>query len=143
MEELCLLYALRRADLVGIADQLRDALNEDYTKNADMFDITRATFSQNRHPNATMRALENDLREADLTLLYLLRALTEAGMELTQGLGGLSTPRRFAEMAAEIYQDTEKRAPSAALLAQSLTEIKAEHALKRLNAAIAQMDLII
>ena len=37
MEELCLLYALRRADLVGIADQLQDALNEDYTKNADTF----------------------------------------------------------------------------------------------------------
>ena len=143
MEEFCMLYALRRSDLVEIADRLRDALNEDYTKNADMFDITRTVFSQNRHPNATMRALEADLREADLTLLYLLRSLAEAGMELTQGLGGLSTPRHFAELATEIYQDLEKRAPSAPLLAQALTEIKAEHALKRLDAAITQMDLIV
>ena len=142
MEDLLLLYALRRADILEIERRFTDALDEDHVKNADMFDTSRTTFSQNRHPNATMRALEKELLEADLPFLYLLTALCDAGMELTQGLAALHIPEDFAKAAAAYYGELEKRAPSAGLLAQGLTEIKAEHAQKRLRAAISQMERI-
>lgn len=142
MEDLVLLYALRRSDVLEVERRFTDALDEDHLKNADMFDTTRTTFSQNRHPNATMRALEKELLEADLPLLYLLTALCDTGMELTQGLADLRSPTDFAKAVAADYEKLEKRAPSAGLLAQGLTEIKAEHAQKRLRAAILKMEQI-
>ena len=137
-----LLYKIHRHEITAIARRLRDALDEDHLKNADMFDITRTTFSQSKHPNATMRVLEKDLLGADLSLLCMLVALSETGMELTQGLTDFPTPTDFARFAADINENLQKLTPSAAFLAQKLTEIKPEHALKRLDAATKQMDLI-
>lgn len=140
MIDFCLQYTLFRSRLCEIRDRLHDALDEDHLKNADMFDITRTTFSQSKHPNATMRALEKELCAAEPLFLYLLFSLTELGMEITQGLVATDSPESLARIAAETYRDLQKRAPSAAFLAQSLTEIKAEHALKRLTAAMRIMD---
>lgn len=139
-QDLCLQYALRRTDVLAIVRHYEDALDEDYVKNADMFDVTRTTFSQSKHPNATMRALEKDLLESDLPLLCLLAALTDLGMELTQGLCHFSTPLDFADAVGERYAQLMRATPSAPLLAQHLTEIKAEHALKRLKSAVCMMD---
>ncbi len=140
--DFCILYALRRTDVLEVARSLDEALDEDHRQNADMFDISRTTFPKSRHPNFTMRALEEKLRNADISLLCLLSALTEAGLELTQGLADFSDTDDFAKTAADIYENLQKRDPSAGLLAQRLTEIKAEHARKRLLAAMEQMDRI-
>ena len=142
MIEFCLQYTLSRARICEISDRLRDALDEDYVKNADMFDVTRTAFPTSKHPNDTMRALEKDLLTASPDLLYLLSALTDLGMEVTQGLVDTTDPEALVKIAAETYENLQKRAPSTAFLAQELTEIKAEHALKRLDAAIRIMDLI-
>ena len=142
MIEFCLQYTLSRARICEIRDRLRDALDEDYVKNADMFDVTRTAFPTSKHPNDTMRALEKDLLTASPDLLYLLSALTDLGMEVTQGLVDTTDPEALVKIAAETYENLQKRAPSTAFLAQELTEIKAEHALKRLDAAIRIMDLI-
>lgn len=138
--DLCLQYALRRGEIFNIADRFSDALEEDHRVNADMFDIHRTTFSQNKHPNATMRALEADLLKADLPLLCLLAALSDTGMEKSQGLGDLHTPEKFADSAAALYEQLMNAAPAASYLAQKLTEIKAEHALKRLRLAILTIE---
>lgn len=140
MESLLSLYALHKSSILEAEHRFAEALEEDHLKNADMFDITRTAFSANRHPNVTMRALEKELSKADLPFLYLLTALCETGLELTQGLADLHSPAEFARSAAERYRELEKRAPSAGLLAQRLTEIKAEHVQKRLRAAILQME---
>ena len=142
MIEFCLQYTLSRARICEIRNRLRDALDEDYVKNADMFDVTRTAFPTSKHPNDTMRALEKDLLTASPDLLYLLSALTDLGMEVTQGLVGTTDPEALVKIAAETYENLQKRAPSTAFLAQELTEIKAEHALKRLDAAIRIMDLL-
>lgn len=142
MTDFCLQYSLYRSRIREIRDRLHDALDEDYVKNADMFDVTRTAFPTSKHPNATMRALEKDLLAADTAFLYLLSALTDLGMEVTQGLVDTADPAALAKIAAESYENLQKRTPSAAFLAQSLTEIKAEHALKRLSAAIQIMDQI-
>lgn len=135
-----LLYKIHRHEITAIARRLHDALDEDHLKNADMFDITRTAFPTSKHPNATMRTLEKELCAAEPLFLYLLFSLTELGMEITQGLVATDSPESLARIAAETYRDLQKRAPSAAFLAQSLTEIKAEHALKRLSAAMRIMD---
>ena len=142
MIEFCLQYTLSRARICEIRDRLRDALDEDHVKNADMFDVTRTAFPTSKHPNDTMRALEKDLLTASPDLLYLLSALTDLGMEVTQGLVDTTDPEALVKIAAETYENLQKRTPSTAFLAQELTEIKAEHALKRLDAAIRIMDLI-
>ena len=139
--DLCLLYDLRRHEIAAVASRLSDALEEDLRVNADMFDITCTTFSKNRHPNATMRALEADLAKADLTLLHLLISLYDIGMELTQGLGDFPDKVTFAEAAARRYEALCRGTLDAPILAHLLTEIKAEHALKRLLAAMQMMDL--
>ena len=138
--DFCLQYTLRRGEILQIADRLADALEEDYRVNADMFDIHRTTISQNKHPNATMRALEADLLRSDLPLLCLLVALSDTGMEKSQGLGELHTPEAFADSAAALYELLSDSRPSVPYLAQKLTEIKAEHALKRLRIAILQIE---
>ena len=139
-QDLCLLYDLRRGEVADVALRLSDALEEDYRVNADMFDITRTTFSQNRHPNATMRALESDLERADLPLLRLLVALSQIGMEAAQGLGDFPDRAAFASAAGEEFARLERMAAPAHQLAHTLTEIKAEHALKRLGTAITYME---
>lgn len=140
-QELCLLYELRRSEIVTIAKRLSEALDEDHRVNADMFDITRTTFSQNRHPNATMRALESDLENADLPFLQLLTALSQIGMEAAQGLGDFAGRESFANAAGEELAALSRRNAPTYVLAHSLTEIKAEHALKRLATAIRYMEM--
>ena len=139
-QDLCLLYELRRREIAEIAARLADALDEDHRVNADMFDITRTTFSQNQHHNATMRALEADLEHADLPLLHLLTALSQIGMEAAQGLGDFPNKADFANAAGEELSYLEQQNAPAHLLAHALTEIKAEHALKRLITAIRYME---
>ncbi|MBQ8356485.1 MAG: hypothetical protein IJX39_01595 [Clostridia bacterium] len=136
----CLQYALRRTEILRIADRFADALDEDRTQNADMFDTARTAFSASRHPNATMRALEEEFRTADETLLCLLVALCDAGMELVLALSPISSPTAFAEMASDIFDRLEQERQPSPRMAQKLTEIKAEHAVRRLNAAITQMN---
>ena len=139
-QDLCLLYELRRREVVEVAQRLADALEEDYRQNADMFDITRTTFSQNRHPNATMRALETDFERSDLPFLRLLAALSQVGMEAGQGLGSFPDREAFANAAGQELARLEQQNAPAYLLSHSLTEIKAEHALKRLMTAIQYME---
>lgn len=138
--DLCLQYALRRGEILRLSDRFADALDEDRRCNADMFDLTRTTFSQNKHPNKTMREIEADLQNADLPLLCMLVALSEIGMEKSQALQDLSDPDRFADCAAAVYEQLLAQSPSLPYLAQKLTEIKAEHALKRLKTAILSME---
>ena len=138
--ELFLQYALRRSEILTISGRFADALDEDRRVNADMFDLTRTTISKNKHPNKTMRAIEADLQNADLPLLCLLVALSETGMEKSQSLRELSDPDAFADCAAELYELLLAQSPSIPYLAQKLTEIKAEHALKRLKTAILSLD---
>lgn len=139
-QDLCLLYDLRRREVADVAARLSDALDEDHRVNADMFDIHRIGFSQNRHPNATMRALEADLERADLPLLRLLAALSQIGMEASQGLGSFSDKVSFANAAGEELAALERQGAPAYTLAHTLTEIKAEHALKRLATALRYME---
>ena len=140
-QDVCLLYELRRSDITEIATRLSEALSEDRRVNADMFDITRTTFSQNRHPNATMRALEAELENADLPFLQLLVALSQIGMEASQGLGDFADRDAFANAVGEELEALSRRNAPAYVLAHSLTEIKAEHALKRLSTAIRYMEM--
>ena len=139
-QDLCLLYELRRREVIAVAQKLADALEEDRRQNADMFDITRTTFSQNRHPNATMRALEGELERADLPFLHLLSALSQMGMEASQGLADFPDRHAFADAAGEELAALERQNAPAYLLAHALTEIKAEHALKRLATAMRYME---
>ena len=140
-QELCLLYDMRRREVVEVAQRFDEALEEDRRVNADMFDITRTTFSQNQHPNATMRALEADLEKADLPFLHLLIALCEIGMEVSQRLCSPSDKAEFADMAGERFDQLSQSDLPAVVLAHTLTEIKAEHALTRLVTAIRMMEL--
>ena len=139
VKELCLLFAMRQNEIEDIVARYADAYDEDLVKNADMFDITRLTFSDNKHPNRTMRVLEQDLREADATLLYLLTALCEVGRDLTLYPEDFASCFEFADAVSTEYDRLTLRNPSAALLAQQLTEIKAEHAHKRLLCAVDMM----
>lgn len=140
-QDFCLQYELRRREVAGVAMRLSEALDEDRRLNSDMFDITRTTFSQNQHPNATMRALESDLERADLPFLHLLVALCEIGMEASQGLGDFPDREAFAKAAGERFAQLSNANMPAVVLAHTLTEIKAEHALKRLVTAIQHMEL--
>ena len=139
-QELYLQYALRRQEIRQIAWRLADALDEDRIKNADMFDINRTVFPENKHPNATMRTLEKDLCNTDLSLLALLVSLCELGMELTQGLADFEKPHSFAAAVGERYAQLLQSAPPTPRLAGQLTEIKAQHVLKRLTAAIQKIE---
>lgn len=139
-QDIYLQYALRRGEILAIADRFADALEEDRHHNADMFDTRRLTFSKNQHPNRTMRALESDLQKADAPLLCLLSALSKTGMELVQHLADFPSPTAFAVAAGEQFALLSAKNPPAAHLARELTEIKAEHALRRLTAAIRMLD---
>ena len=75
-----------------------------------------------------------------MPLLCMLCALSELGLEVTQGLAHFQAPADFANEAGLSYQALLERDPPVALLAQRLTEIKAEHAKKRLDTAISLMQ---
>lgn len=135
-----MLYDLRRREVIEVAERLSKALDEDHRVNADMFDITRVTFSSNRHANTVMRALEADLEKADLPFLHLLTALYRIGMEASQHLGDFADKTAFAAAAGEELDALTRQSTPAYVLAHTLTEIKAEHALTRLVTAIQYME---
>ena len=130
---------MRREEVYRVVDTLEEALAEDHQKNADMFDITRPTFSGNPHPNATMRALEEELSDKDLPFLCLLFALLRVGADLSLGLADFDTADAFLDAAAQEFALAESRYTDVAYLASELTMPKAEHQLKRLRAAIQWM----
>ena len=135
MRDLCLLFAMHQNEIEDVITRYADAYDEDLVKNADMFDTTRLTFSDNKHPNRTMRVLEDDLREAEPTLLYLLSALSEVGRDLILYPEDFASCFEFADAVSTEYARMTAQRPGAPRLAQQLTEIKAEHAHKRLSKA--------
>lgn len=141
-ELLCMQYMMRREEVYRVADAFADALEEDHRVNADMFDVTKLTFSQNPHANATMRALEAELEQKDLPLLCLLAALLRTGADLVLGLADFASPMDFVEAAAAELAVAERRYTDPAFLASELTAPKAEHQLKRLRAALAEMRAV-
>ena len=136
----CMQYRLRRGEVLEIAEAFELALDEDRRVNADMFDVTRVTFSKNPHANATMRALEARLGESDLSLLCLLFALLRVGADLSLGLADFGDATSFFEACAEEYARCEVRYTDAAYLARELTTPKAEHQKKRLATALRVME---
>ncbi len=142
-ELFCMQYMMRREEIYRVLDIFGEALDEDHRVNADMFDVTKLTFSQNPHANATMRALEDDLATRDLPFLCLLAALLRTGTDLVLALADFETPMAFADAAASEFAAAEARYTDAAYLAEELTAPKAEHQVKRLRAAIAQMRAIL
>ncbi len=142
-EFFCMQYMMRREEIYRVADTFAEALDEDHRVNADMFDVTKLTFSQSPHANATMRALEEELATRDLPFLCLLAALLRAGTDLVLDLADFDTPMAFADAAASEFAVAEARYTDAAFLAEELTAPKAEHQVKRLRAAITQMRAIL
>lgn len=138
-ERFLILYRLRQSEILSVSERFADALDEDRVKNAEMFDITRTDFSKNQHPNATMRALENDLLQKDVRLLALLCALSDTAMEIKLGLADLNA-EDFIEACAALFEKIEENSPVLGHLAQKLTEIKAEYAVDRLTLAIERMS---
>ena len=135
VKDLCLLFATHQNEIEDVIARYADAYDEDLVKNADMFDTARVTFSANKHPNHTRRVLEEDLREAKPTLLYLLTALCEVGTDLILYPEDFASCFEFAAAVSTEYVRLSVQQPSAPRLAQKLTEIKAEHAHKRLSKA--------
>ncbi len=135
-------YMMRREEVYRVADAFEEALAEDHRKNADMFDIGKLTFSNNPHPNATMRALEEQLADKDLPFLCLLFALLRVGADLVLAPADFESPAQFMDAAAEEFAVAEARYTDAAYLASELTAPKAEHQLRRLRAAIAEMRAV-
>ena len=142
-EFFCMQYMLRREEVYRVADRFADALDEDHRVNADMFDVTKLTFSNNPHANATMRALEDELATRDLPFLCLLAALIRTGADLVLGLADFDSPMAFADAAAAEFEAAEARYTDATRLAEELTAPKAEHQTKRLRAAITQMHALL
>lgn len=138
-KDLCLLFAMHQNEIEDTIARYADAYDEDLVKNADMFDTARLTFSENKHPNRTMRVLEDDLREAEPTLLYLLTALCEVGMDLVLYPEDFGSCFEFADAVSTEYGRLAAQNPAPPRLAQKLTEIKAEHAHKRLSKAVEMM----
>ncbi len=133
-------YTMRRAEIAEIADTFAEALDEDFRKNADMFDRTRTTFSGNPHPNATMRRLEQRLATADLPLLQMISVLILLGTDIVLGLARFERQQDFLSACAEELALLESRGQDAVQLARVLTEVKAEHQQKRLRAAMSEME---
>ena len=131
-QELALQYAMLKGKINTVLHRFEDALDEDYAENADMFDRTREDFSQNPHPNRTLRALESDLLQEGEDFLLLLTALLEAGKELLLGLADYPTPAALLEGVATLFDELAHRRPSVKTLAHGITEIKAEHSARRL-----------
>ncbi len=142
-ELFCMQYMMRREEVCRVADIFAKALDEDHRVNADMFDVKRTTFSDNPHANATMRALEEELAARDLSFLCLLAALLRAGADFVLDLADFETPMAFADAAAHEFAIAEARYTDAGYLASELTAPKAEHQVKRLRAAIAQMRALL
>ena len=135
-------YMMRKAELLWVSDTLEEALAEDHRVNADMFDITRLTFSDNPHANATMRKLESDLAEKDPLFLNVLASLLAVGADLVLALADFEGPMDFLEAVAEEFARREERGCESVFVAAQITAVKAEHQLKRLHAAMDQMKRI-
>ena len=131
--EVYLQYAFCRQKLEGILDALAEAHAEDLSLNADMFDITRETFSGKMHPNERLRALEAELAAENEEYLLFLTALMDAGMELSQGLAHAKSVRECCALVATIYAEEASKQLSAPVLAHRLTEPKAGLLLTRLS----------
>lgn len=129
-------YIMRREEVCRVADAFEEALAEDHQNNADMFDITRVNFSNNPHPNATMRVLEDTLAEKDLPFLHMLFGLLRVGADLSLALAEFDSIASFVDAVAQEIEFAELHYTDAAYLANELTAPKAEHQLKRLRAAI-------
>ena len=140
INELYLLYALRRAEIEEVALLFADALDEDHRVNADMFDVSARRITGNRHPNATMRALEQRLAKADEELLCLLASLLALGAELTLGLAEFDTREAFLRILAEEFAHQRAQFISPPALASEITAPKAEHLVRRLRAARAYLE---
>ena len=134
--EVYLQYVFLRNKLEDVLAAFAEAHEEDLRENADMFDITRDTFSGKMHPNERLRALERQLADEDEEYLLFLLALTDAGMELSQGLARADSPRELAALVAAIYGEPATKKLSAPVLAHRLTEPKAGLSLKRLSLAL-------
>ena len=126
-QEFRMLLSLRRHEAERVLERVREALEEDLRENAEMFDITRTDFSQNLHPNNTMRALEKELAERDEPFLCLLLALRGAGMEESLGLCERSTYAQRVSRAAFEYTERIASGGSAQYLAHEFTEGKAHN----------------
>ena len=137
--ELLIQFSLFGGKIRTVLGRFEDALYEDRTENAEMFDRTRETFSTNMHPNRTLRALEDDLEKESEDFLYLLAALLETGKEATLGLADYETPDRFAEGVATVLRELRTRNFSEKALAHRITEVKAEHSVRRLSFALAKL----
>ena len=135
-----MLYTLRRAEIAEIADILADALDEDRRVNADMFDTSSRRITGNRHPNATMRALEERLAGTDADLLCLLAAMLTLGMEISLGLSYFASREEFLSVLESEYRSFEMRFSGAAALASDVTAPKAQHLLRRLRIAMEHME---
>ncbi len=142
-ELFCMQYAMRRAELNEVASAFDRALAEDHRVNADMFDIHNPSITGNLHPNATMRALEKRLCDADLPFLNLLGALLAVGTDLVLDLADFASATECLEAVAAEFAVREARPREAAYLASELTSPKAEHQVKRLYAAMEQMRAIL
>ena len=134
--EIYLQYVFLRDKIEGVLSALAEAHEEDLRENADMFDITRDTFSGKMHPNERLRALERQLADEDEEFLLFLTALIDAGMELSQGLAHADSPRELSELIAAIYSEHAAQELSAPVLAHRLTEPKAGLLLKRLSLSV-------
>ena len=141
--ELLLQFSLFGTKIRTVLGRFEDALYEDHTENADMFDRTRVNFSTNMHPNRTLRALEDELIEESEDLLYLLAALLETGKEALLGLADYDTPESFAEGVALVDGELRALELSKKALAHRITEIKAEHSVKRLGFALKMLSPLI
>ena len=131
--EIYLQYVFLRDKIEGVLSALAEAHEEDLRENADMFDITRDTFSGKMHPNERLRALERELADEDEEYLLFLSALVEAGMELTQGLADADSARELAALISTIRAELAAKELSAPVLAHRLTEPKAGLLQKRLS----------
>ena len=134
--EIYLQYVFLRDKIEGVLSALAEAHEEDLRENADMFDITRDTFSGKMHPNLRLRALEDELGDEDEEFLLFLTALIDAGMELSQGLAHADSPRELSELVATIYRELAVQELSAPVLAHRLTERKAGITHRRLSLAV-------
>ena len=138
--EVYLQYAFCRERIEGVLSALAEAHSEDLALNADMFDVTRDTFSGKMHPNARLRALEDALAAEDEEYLLFLTALIGGGMELSLGLADTADTRAFCALVATIYAEEAAKQLSAPLLAHRLTEPKAGLLHARLSLALRMLS---
>ena len=134
-QEFYLQFLFYRTRIDEVLATLEEAHREDLSQNADMFDITRETFSGRLHPNATLRALEAELADQEEDFLLFLASLLEGGIELQLG-AQLESTKEFCGVAAEIFGELSAQRFSAPVLAHRITEPRADLLQKRLSLAL-------